>query len=222
MKKMKKKHNRFDISSQKDNEVVTLISYEVTDERMLDKTVKKLPSRVRKQIEELYGLLSSDPEKAIPPLIELIKKYPDVPVFSNYLIAAYRMSGQQEKANAIILESYKKHPDYLFAKINYALYWIQKGHPHKVPEIFDHKLELQMLYPDRIKFHITEFLNFNGLMALYYSAIGEREIAIRYYQIIKKIDPTYDIVQVVKNALYPSLTVRLLRKLLRHPAKNAK
>ena len=132
------------------------------------------------------------------------------------------MSGQEEKANSIILKSYKKHPDYLFARINYALYWIQKGYPHKVPEIFDHKLELQMLYPNRRKFHITEFLNFNGLMALYYNAIGERGIAIRYYQMIKQVDPNYDIVQVVKKALYPSLKVRLLRKLLRHPTKNVK
>ncbi len=144
-----------------------------------------------------------------------MEKYPDIPVLSNYLIAAYRLSGQGEKTTSVLLESYKKHPDYLFAKINYALYCIQKGDPHKVPEIFDNKLELKLLYPHREKFHISEFMNFMGVMALYRDAIGEPDIAERYYKMMKQVDRSHDMVRVVKNNLYPSLSTRLLKKIIK-------
>ncbi|MEW5802002.1 MAG: hypothetical protein AB1847_07845 [bacterium] len=199
-----------------------IVDYEITNEPVLHKSVKRLPSRVRKQIEQLHEAISSKPAEAIPSLLKLIEKYPQVPVLDNYLTAAYRLTGQEEKADSLTLESYKRHPDYLFSKIDYAFYCLQQGDPYKIPEIFDHKLELRLLYPDRRKFHISEFMSFMGIMALYNNAIGERKTAIKYYEIIKQVDPSYDLVRVLKSVLYPPLLVRLLRKIVKIPAGGVK
>jgi hypothetical protein len=153
-------------------------------------------------------------------LLELIEKYPNIPILDNYLMTAYRLSGQKKKADSLTVVSYKRYPDYLFAKINYAFYCIQKGEPYKVPEIFDHKMDLRLLYPGRKKFHLTEFMSFMGAMTLYYEAIGEREIAIRYYDMIKQVDPNYGLVKVLQKILYPSFLGRLLRKLTKKPLGN--
>jgi len=219
LRRKKIKKDKRSLSLQEGTDLVA-VEYEITTEKLSNKGFDKLPFKVRKQIEQLYELLRSKPKQVIPSLLELIEKYPNVAVLYNYLIAAYRLSGQNEKADSMTVESYKRHPDYLFAKISYAFYCLRKGDPYKVPEIFDHKLELRQLYPHRKKFHITEFINFMGLMALYHNAIGEREIAIRYYDMIKQVDPNDNMVQVLKKVLYPSFLARVLRKIIKKPLGN--
>ena len=75
--------------------------------------------------------------------------YPHVPTFSNYLSIAYLAAGDQEKATALVREAYRRHPQYLFAKVNYANLCLQQGEIGKVPGIFDHACDLQQLYPHR-------------------------------------------------------------------------
>ena len=67
------------------------------------------------------------PTRAIPELERLIATYPQVPTFCNYLSIAYLAAGDQEKTDACVRESYRRHPQYLFAKVNYANLCLQKG-----------------------------------------------------------------------------------------------
>ena len=57
------------------------------------------------------------------------------------------------------------------------------------PGIFDHACDLKQLYPHRTRFHVSEFTNFAGVMCRYFCAIGERETAVLYYQMLKQVAP---------------------------------
>jgi tetratricopeptide (TPR) repeat protein len=185
------------VASKKPN-VAQLTRYEIVDEPMHDKSYVSLPHSVRETVDNLYDLVYTDLHKAIPPLLELSEKYPHLPQFKNYLNVAYMKSGETEKAEKMVFEIYQKHPDYLFGKSNYALICLQKGKPEKIPEIFDNKLELHLLYPGRKKFHISEYANFTAVMALYYLDTAQYEAAKTYYDSLEELNFDSDLTEMVK------------------------
>jgi tetratricopeptide (TPR) repeat protein len=155
--------------------------YDITDEPLDNRDIKKLPSQVQERIDDLYELAQRDPRQVIPELERLIATYPHVPTFFNYLSIAYLAAGDQEQATALVREAYRRHPQYLFAKVNYANLCLQQGEIGKVPGIFDHACDLQQLYPHRTRFHVSEFTGFAWVMCRYFCTIGERETAALYY-----------------------------------------
>jgi tetratricopeptide (TPR) repeat protein len=185
--------------------------YDITDEPLDNRDIKKLPSQVQARIDDLYELAQHDPEQAIPELERLVTTYPHIPTFFNHLSIAYLAAGDQEQATALVREVYHRHPQYLFAKVNYANLCLQHGEIEKVPGIFDHACDLKQLYPLRTRFHVSEFTGFAWVMCRYFCAIGERETAALYYQMLKQVAPRHPMTKHAKRALYPPFWVRWLR-----------
>ena len=185
--------------------------YDITDEPLDNRDIKRLPSQVQARIDDLYALAQHEPMQAIPALERLIATYPQVPTFYNYLSIAYLQSGDLEKTDACVREAYRRHPQYLFAKVNYANLCLQQGESEQVPGIFDHAFDLQQLYPHRKRFHVSEFTGFAEVMCRYFCAIGEQNTAILYYQMLKQVMPNHPMTKQAKRALYPPFWVRWLR-----------
>src|SRR6516162_4513745 len=156
--------------------------YDITDEPLDNRDIKRLPSQVQARIDDLYELAQHDPRQAIPELERLVTTYPHIPTFANHLSIPYLAAGNQEKATALVREAYRRHPQYLFPKVNYANLCLQQGEIGKVPGIFDHACDLQQLYPHRTRFHVSEFIGFAWVMCRYFCTIGERKTAALYYQ----------------------------------------
>ena len=133
----------------------------------------------------------------------MIKKYPDVPIFYNYLSLAYKILGRQEEHEQTLLMLYERYPDYLFGRVGYAEYLLQKGEYRKIPEVFDNKYDLKQLYPNRKQFHVSEAAAFMGIMALYWIAIGDRDLAKRYRDILKQVAPKHQVTRQVAKKLNP-------------------
>jgi tetratricopeptide (TPR) repeat protein len=186
-------------------------AYDITDEPLDNRDIKKLPAPVQARIDDLYELAQHDPTQVIPELERLIATYPHVPTFFNYLSIAYLAAGDQEQATALVREAYRRHPQYLFAKVNYANLCLQQGEIGKVPGIFDHACDLKQLYPHRKRFHVSEFTGFAWVMCRYFCAIGEQNTAILYYQMLKQVAPRHPMTKQAKRALYPPFWVRWLR-----------
>jgi tetratricopeptide (TPR) repeat protein len=186
-------------------------AYDITDEPLDNRDIKKLPAPVQARIDDLYELAQHDPTQVIPELERLIATYPHVPTFFNYLSIAYLAAGDQEHATALVREAYRRHPQYLFAKVNYANLCLQQGEIGKVPGIFDHACDLKQLYPHRKRFHVSEFTGFAWVMCRYFCAIGEQNTAILYYQMLKQVAPRHPMTKQAKRALYPPFWVRWLR-----------
>jgi len=132
----------------------------------------------------------------------------------NYLSVAYSLAGQREKSEAVSQENYRRNPDYLFARLNYAEICLAKGEYEKIGEIFEHKYDLKLLYPKRKRFHISEVANFMGLIGAYFFETGEREAAEKYYKILQQIAPGYPMTKRLRRKLFPNLLQRLWLRLM--------
>jgi tetratricopeptide (TPR) repeat protein len=166
--------------------------YDITDEPLDNRDIKRLPAQVQARIDDLYELAQRDPTQAIPELERLMTTYPHIPTFANHLSIAYLDAGDQEHAIALVREAYRRHPQYLFAKVNYANLCLQQGEMEKVPGIFDHACDLKQLYPHRTRFHVSEFTGFAWMMCRYCCAIGQRETATLYYRMLTRCPQTSD------------------------------
>jgi tetratricopeptide (TPR) repeat protein len=184
--------------------------YDITDEPLENRHIKRLPAQVQARIDDLYELAQHDPMQAIPELERLVTTYPHIPTFANHLSIAYLAAGDQEHATALVREAYRRHPQYLFARVNYANLCLQHGEIEKVPGIFDHACDLKQLYPHRTRFHVSEFTGFAWVMCRYFCAIGEREIAVLYYRMLKQVAPRHPMTKHAKRALSPPFWVRWL------------
>jgi tetratricopeptide (TPR) repeat protein len=196
---------------------VYVSTYEITSEPIVDRRYKRLPEHVKDAIDRLHHLAQRQPLEAIPELLEWIEKYPDVLQLYNFLSVAYSQSGQQEKAEEVILENYRRNPDYLFARLNYAEICLRKSDLDRVAEIFDNKFDLKMLYPKRKRFHISEVASFMGIIGIYFVEIGEPEAAEKYYDILKQIAPRYPATRALHRKLHPGFLQRLLHRLAMPP-----
>ena len=120
------------------SDALVYTEYDITDEPLDNRDIKKLPSQVQARIDDLYELAQHDPTQAIPELERLVTTYPHIPTFSNHLSIAYLTAVTRSKPPPVVREAYRRHPQYLFAKVNYANLCLQQGEIGKVPGIFDH------------------------------------------------------------------------------------
>lgn len=210
----RKANRKKPVSTEDTLEPVYVTQYEITDEPIQESAYRRLPQAVKEKLENLYQLAQRKPQQAIPELIELQKKYPRVPQIYNYLAVAYSHSGENEKAEKITQENIRKNPSYLFARINQAQFLLAKGEYDKIPEVFEYKYDLQMLYPKRKKFHISEVANFMGIMGLYFARTDQREMAEKYNQILQEIASDFPIAKALNKELNPGIIARTMKRLL--------
>ncbi|MBM3886831.1 hypothetical protein FJ364_02770 [Candidatus Dependentiae bacterium] len=114
---------RVNFSNRISNSKLIKVSYNVTWDPI---HIEQYPAEIDKNLEKIYDLVHKNPHLAIESLTSLIAKYPDIPVLWNYHIAAYQLLKRDDEANELIVESYKRFPDYLFAKCTYAHMCIKK------------------------------------------------------------------------------------------------
>lgn len=190
-----------------------VVTYEITDEPILDEAYRRLPKNVKEQLHQLYELAQRRPKAAIPDLLALREKYPKVHQISNYLAAAYNGVGEVAIARQLIEENYRRHPDYLFARVHYAELCLHAGNYAEIPEIFEHKFDLKLLYPARRRFHVSEVMAFFGLLGNYFLATGDRTRAEQIYQMLYQLQPKHTYTRLLHRKLYPSLLRRLILRL---------
>lgn len=190
--------------------VVYLTEYEITWEPILDERYKQ-PPHVVEAIERLHDMTRERPREAIPELKRLIQENPNVPTLYNYLCVAYSMIGQAKDTEDMILKTYHQFPDYLFAQLSYAELCLSKGDLKQIPIIFNNKFDLKLLYPQRKVFHISEATGFMSLMGEYCAMKGERESAMKYYELLNQLVPDHPKVKQLRAMLFPGILSRLAR-----------
>jgi hypothetical protein len=184
----------------KPDSAITLVSYRITDEA-IDIEEAKIPKEILKETTAAYFLVQSDPASAIPQLERLVALHPKVPVLKNHLIVAYQSIGNKKVRDTLIEHMYKCHPDYLFAKCNYAKLCLVEGRIEEVAKIFNNMFDLKGLYPKRNVFHTSEFLGFMSVITEYFFRKGELENAKRYFSMLKKLESDHPSVQYLETLL---------------------
>lgn len=177
-------------------------SCEITFEPLHQKIEKLLPKEDLKNYLNLYEMAKSKPKKALKDLLQLKEKYPDFPEIDNLLSYVYIRLRKIRRAEELTKNAYKKFPDYLFARINYADQCLRKGKIDEIEEIFDHKFHLKELYPKRKVFHYSEFRGFMVVMGFYHLALGNRSAAEQYYLNAVKADPLHPSLNALEKKLF--------------------
>jgi len=165
---------------------------EYNDERLeaaLDKLYRKVTSKMGRAL----GL-----EKKIKRYIE---QYPHIPTFKNYLAMYYKNKGNHSKYLATIEETEKKHPDYIFAKINRVQILLENEQLDKIPDILGHEFDLHSLYPQKKSFHYTEVLNYSSIVIQYFCKKHEYDMASTHLSLMKAVDPYDERINLMKKTI---------------------
>lgn len=190
---------------------VRIAEYEITSEPVIELQDKRIPKEVKSALERLHSIVQARPHTAIPELVALIQAHPNIPKLYNYLSIAYSAAGDTEKAEEVVTKNYQLHPDYLFARMNYAEVCLRRNDYDAVAQIFNHKFDLKLLYPKRKCFHISEFTGFFGIIGPYFYHTGQQETAENVYQLLYQVDPKNYYTKRLKRLLYPNFFQRLFR-----------
>jgi tetratricopeptide (TPR) repeat protein len=185
-----------DIKVTPDEKSLLEITYSVTRDPLPDSWSSLLSPEDREEMNRAHEILLSAPRRAMPFYERLAAKYPDNPSIYNNLLVARGVDGPE-----VIQSQLERFPNYLFAKTNYGHFLLRENRPAEVLEAFEHKLKLDIIYPDRTLFHISEHLAFWGLLAAYFLKIGRFSLAFEFYLALleweedypDKIGLTYDI-----------------------------
>ena len=190
------------------------IDFEITDEPLENPDYPPLPKDVQVDLEQSYTLMTEHPEQAIAKFTELKDRFPYYPKFNNYISAAYSQLEEYDKTRELVEETYRKFPEYLFARVNYAELCIQNNISDQVPIIFEGKTGLKELYPHRSVFHISEVSGFYGMMGLYYCFVNNKIEAERHYNLLKRVNPEHQFTKRIgKYLAAPAVLEALLRAL---------
>ncbi len=182
----------------------------ITTEPLPEPGFAALSRAAKTELQRLYQLARTNPRAAIPQLMAALLRYPQVSSIFNYLFVAYSAIGDTKRAEAIILENLRLHPDYLFARVNYAEMCLGRGEPDKVPEILGEHLDLKELYPERDRFHVSEVVGFYGVVGFHYWQTGRPEQAALCYDLLRRLAPQHQLTQRLEAKLQAGWWQRLL------------
>ena len=202
--------------------VFNLKEIALTDDVIVTEWSEKIPTSAENKVRKIRKYLQKEPKRAISAILELKKKYKEVPILNNYLCSCYLAIRDLDKAEKIAQKNYTLFPEYLFAKTNYAQFLLEKGETHKIEKIFDKKYDLQSLYPSRTTFHVSEFISFMGIWAIYFYKIGENDLAKCYYKAMRNVDNKHILTQNLKQLIYPPFIIRVLKKIFGKEKLNKK
>lgn len=128
-------------------------------------------------MERLHGLALRGDQRVIAELRKLIARFPNYAILKNYLAVAYMNAGKQRQARATEKETFRLHPDYLFARVNEAFYHLRLGNFEKVRELLGSRLRLSDLHKENRPIHSSEWLGYYRCVGLLYAETGEVEAA---------------------------------------------
>lgn len=194
----------------------TLPSHTITWKQDLSHLEKSFSKKDLKTFLDLYALAGENPRKAKKQVEAFKDKHPDHPEVLNLLTHIFLARRKIRKGDRLIEENYAKNPDCLFAKINFADLCLRRKKPQMVLKIFNNKLNLRDLYPNKKMFHISEFRGFIVLMGFYHISIRNRKAAEGYHYLVARIDPNHPGTKILAKKLYYNpFYKRLILKLFR-------
>lgn len=142
--------------------IIQLEHFSVTDEPM-----DLLSDEAQQAVEQWRYIVHNPKPNTTAALRALVEKYPEHPVFLNYLSVAYQNLGNVKMATQTLEETHERYPDYLFARTALASRAIEKDNFERMFELLGKDLELHLLYPGKDLFHITEFKSYYATVAGY-------------------------------------------------------
>ncbi|WP_286430353.1 DUF1186 domain-containing protein [Myroides odoratimimus] len=172
------------------------IGYTITYDQLVD---EKITPKVAKLMGEMHEVAIQGSKNGDKLLEKTIATYPSIPQFKNYLSIWYNTKGNTKKAIEVNDSIIKKHPEYLFAKVNKAAMCIDNRDFDTVIKLLGSSLDLKALYPERTVFHVSEVEAMSNIAVQYYVYKGDFEQARIRLDILKEINPESVLIDAFEN-----------------------
>jgi hypothetical protein len=194
--------------------IKTPIPYRITDDTDYTDKPFYIPPDAQAEMDDVFPKVknASNPIKYIPKLKELIKKYPDIPVFYNYLTTVYgRLDKTKEFLNTsrLMLE---KFPEYIFTASNLCMHHISKQDIDKIPKILNGNLKIEHFAPFRKVFHLMEVVTFYRPILTYHILKENLKEAEEIFTLISEIAPETDYLEKLRMSFYSLRTMKRFQK----------
>jgi len=143
--------------------------------------------QIQREISKYHNLLPKG-KANLYDIQKLIKKYPEVPVFKNFLCLAYQVKENKKEERAAELAMIEAHPNYFFSKIVQLKHCLENKDFTAIEEMIGSEKDLHTFFPGREIYHDSEVLTFYMLMVKYCYEKKNFMEATRYFNIMEKID----------------------------------
>jgi hypothetical protein len=167
--------------------------YKITESNEVINQLYGITPEIQEKLVEMSVKVQKKKNSAIKELNDLIKKYPFVPQFKNFLSMLYDMQGNHFMANEVNRRLVSLHPEYLFGRLTLANIAIANEEYEKVPEILCEAMELKSMYPEREEFHTGEVVGFLQTAFNYFIGIEDVVQAQIRLDIIEKLNKEFDL-----------------------------
>jgi tetratricopeptide (TPR) repeat protein len=161
-----------------------------SDILLLSFEIHREPKRVHQpQVEDLAreamaALENDDAQEAEHLLKQALDIEPDALDLLNNLAGAYRLQGRREDWKPLIREIHRRDPDYLFGRINMALYHLDEGNLQEARDMLTPLLS-------RPRFHLSEFVAMSQAQIELCQAEGHLDAARLWLKMWEDVDPDH-------------------------------
>jgi len=175
------------------NEHIIISGYKVSESPAVIKQLYNISPEIHEKLEEMSVKVQKKKNSAIKELNDLIKKYPAVPQFKNFLSSLYNKQGNHFMAGEMNRRIFSLHPEYLYGRLSMANQAIANNEFDKVPGILGDAMELRAMYPEREEFHYSELLEFLKTAFKYYIGIKDTKQAQIRMDIIEELNEEFEL-----------------------------
>lgn len=158
------------------------------DPEFLDKQNKITP-HIAEILESIYHDLEKGKKSVLDKLLKYVKKYPQVPIFKNYLTVYYIFNDEYEKAVQCNRWLLKEHPTYFYGLINLGNEYLEKKDYDSLLQLIGEDFNVHKMVPERDSFHPDEVISYYIIVASYLYATGRRDEAETISEMLYEFDP---------------------------------
>lgn len=163
---------------------------------------KRLSKEVRASLPRLHALVHDDPRAAVTELRAWIEREP-MPMFFNWLSTALSALGDVQAIEETVRENYRRNPQYLFARVNYAELCLRKEDLPAALEALGTALDIRPFLGGRKRVHVSEFASYFYAVGLYQIQAGDRDAAERVYEMLEEVAPEERTTEELRRRLHP-------------------
>ena len=175
------------------NKNVIVSGYKITASNEVINKLYGVTPDIEDKLYEMSVKVQKGKNSAIKELNDLIKRYPNIPQFKNFLSTLHDSKGNHFMAKEVNDRLLVAHPSYLFGKLNAANIAIVVKDFDKVPQLLGELLDLKALYPERDEFHYGEVVGFLQTTFNYFIGIEDTEQAQMRLDIIEKLNKEFEL-----------------------------